>query len=42
MAASRVATGGGALSARPKKVGNAGLGGKPLNEEYCTPAAPCQ
>lgn len=42
MAAGRVATGGGALTARPKKVGNYGPGDKPLNEECCTPAAPRQ
>lgn len=42
MVTGRLATGGGALTALPKEEGDSGLGGKPLNEEYGTPAAPCQ
>lgn len=38
----RLATGEGALSVLPKEEENLGLGSKPLNEESCSPAAPCQ
>lgn len=41
MVTGRLETGEGALTALPKEEGNSGLGSKPLNDEYCAPAAPC-
>lgn len=38
----RLATGRGALTVLPREEGSSGLGSKPLNGEYCTPAVPCQ